>query len=58
MPSKSLSSSAGSTQHTSTIKSNKSTASNSSGKMVNRPLPEKPKTLDPGKVHRLNMAED
>ncbi|KAI8430608.1 hypothetical protein MSG28_000821 [Choristoneura fumiferana] len=48
MPSKSLCSLAGSPQHTSTIKSNKSTASNSSGKMVNRPLPEKPKTLDPG----------
>ncbi|KAM3968579.1 uncharacterized protein ACR2FA_011828 [Aphomia sociella] len=30
------------------IKSNKSNASNSSGKMSNRPLPEKPATLDPG----------
>lgn len=30
------------------IKSNKSNTSNSSGKMLNRPLPEKPATLDPG----------
>ncbi|XP_063546440.1 uncharacterized protein LOC134754209 [Cydia strobilella] len=46
--SKSLSNSASSPQHSSTIKSNKSTASNSSGKMINRPLPEKPISLDPG----------
>lgn len=32
----------------STIKSNKSTSSNSSAKMMNRPLPEKPTTFDPG----------
>ncbi|VVC90676.1 unnamed protein product [Leptidea sinapis] len=35
---------------TSTIKSNKSTSSNSSGKMINRPLPERPVavSIDPG----------
>lgn len=44
---KSMNSSIASPQHMSTIKSNKSTMSNSSGKMVNRPLPEKP-ALDPG----------
>ncbi|XP_023933876.2 uncharacterized protein LOC112042904 [Bicyclus anynana] len=44
---KSLNSSIASPQHMSTIKSNKSTASNNSGKMLNRPLPEKP-TIDPG----------
>lgn len=36
-------------QHMSTIKSNKSTTSNSSAKMLNRPLPEKPDEIqDPG----------
>ncbi|XP_026500739.2 uncharacterized protein LOC113404157 [Vanessa tameamea] len=46
---KSLNSSIGSPQLMSTIKSNKSTASNASNKMINRPLPEKPiGTVDPG----------
>ncbi|CAH2266071.1 jg3138, partial [Pararge aegeria aegeria] len=44
---KSLNSSSASPQHTSTIKSNKSTASQNSAKMMNRPLPEKP-AIDPG----------
>ncbi|XP_069365153.1 uncharacterized protein [Maniola hyperantus] len=44
---KSLNSSIASPQHISTINSNKSTASNNSGKMMNRPLPEKP-AIDPG----------
>ncbi|XP_045784555.1 uncharacterized protein LOC123880466 [Maniola jurtina] len=44
---KAINNSIASPQHISTIKSNKSTASNSSGKMINRPLPEKP-AIDPG----------
>lgn len=35
-------------QSPSSLKSNKSTASNPPGKMINRPLPEKPTSLDPG----------
>ncbi|CAH2036093.1 unnamed protein product, partial [Iphiclides podalirius] len=39
-------------QHMSTIKSNKSTASNSSAKMLNRPLPQKPdEAQDPGEAN-------
>ncbi|KAI5636989.1 hypothetical protein NE865_10289 [Phthorimaea operculella] len=47
--SKSMLNSPASPSSVSTIKSNKSTLSNSSGKMMNRPLPEKPPALlDPG----------
>lgn len=45
---KSLNNSFASPLHSSTNKSNKSTLSNSSGRMTNRPLPEKPANLDPG----------
>ncbi|XP_045510345.1 uncharacterized protein LOC123705555 [Colias croceus] len=48
-PQKPFNTSFGSPQQTSTMKSNKSTNSNNSGKMINRPLPEKPATInDPG----------
>ncbi|CAK1554739.1 unnamed protein product [Leptosia nina] len=48
-PLKALNNSGGNSQKPSTIKSNKSTSSNNSGKMLNRPLPEKPiPAVDPG----------
>lgn len=43
-------------QNMSTIKSNKSTTSNSSAKMLNRPLPEKPTTFDPGEGTSLRHS--
>ncbi|XP_068620239.1 uncharacterized protein [Battus philenor] len=43
-------------QHMSTIKSNKSTTSNNSGKMMNRPLPEKPTFQDPGEGTSLKFG--
>lgn len=51
---KSLNNSIASPQHSSTIKSNKSTLSNSSGRMINRPLPEKPTNSDPGEGTSYN----
>ncbi|CAK1588085.1 unnamed protein product [Parnassius mnemosyne] len=45
---KSMNSIVPSPPHISTIKSNKSTASNNSAKMINRPLPKKPAFDDPG----------
>ncbi|XP_032527645.2 uncharacterized protein LOC116777939 [Danaus plexippus] len=46
--SKAFNNSIGSPNFTSTIKSTNSTTSNKSGKMSNRPLPEKPAVIDPG----------
>ncbi|XP_013147263.1 PREDICTED: uncharacterized protein LOC106110097 [Papilio polytes] len=53
---KSISTVIQSPQHNSTIKSNKSTASNNSGKMMNRPLPEKPVFQDPGEGTSLKLG--